>query len=548
VLKVLGLGQLHLTDESPDFYGKIHLRGAQLTLRDNARLHKVTHFTLENGGWLALNNLFSGHADRISDTATITLNAGILSFNPGNHGIHTEFTEKFGTLDLAGGANRIDLFGPSGRLLAAELTRFGEFGGDSRATLNLEYVLGIGPDFSLIPVDPTQVYFAIEKGPVAQGGIFAWATVTQNFGQQVDWVEPWDDGAQTIFNLLQNYQTGGVADWLASDNVLIDGNTATLPGQFDFLEINSLKLANGSVLDLGDNNALQLLSGGLLSTAGFFDPANRITGNGTLINGSAGPLYAHIYGGGLSVEGGASISASFAGFVKAGEGTLRFASQDTDHSVPNLYIHEGTISLNAGTIVTGNIVIGDGYGTDVLELPANRNNPISGSNAMPTITLHGQPYGNPNSGEYDAAILRFGGSTHQNAYSLHVEGRGTLDFVGGTPAEDFSGVGPNYLFLEEFTLADFETTMLFIRHWEDKRDFLLVRHDAVNIARIDAAFLARINFEGYGEAQWIYWSDEYWEITPFPEPTTYGALLAAVGLGLWAWQKRRQKQSLTPTR
>jgi len=347
VLKVLGLGQLHLTDESPDFLGEIHLRGAQLTLRDNARLHKVTHFILENGGRLNLNNLFSVHADRISDTATITLNAGILSFNPGNHGIHTEFTEKFGTLDLAGGANRIDLFGPSGRLLAAELTRFGEFGEDSRATLNLEYVPGIGPDFSLIPVDPTQVYFAIESSPDPQGGIFAWATVTQNFGQQVDWVEPWDDGAQTIFNPLQNYQTGSVADWLPSDNVLIDGNTATLPGQFDFLEINSLKLANGGVLDLGDNNTLQLLSGGLLSTAGFFDPANRITGNGTLINGSAGPLYAHVYGGGLSVEGGASISASFAGFVKAGEGTLRFASQDTDHSVPNLYIHEGTISLDA---------------------------------------------------------------------------------------------------------------------------------------------------------------------------------------------------------
>jgi|GEM_PF-2882075 len=45
---------------------------------------------------------------------------------------------------------------------------------------------------------------------------------------------------------------------------------------------------------------------------------------------------------------------------------------------------------------------------------------------------------------------------------------------------------------------------------------------------------------------------QYWEITPFgtndvmgfmPEPTTYGAILGTVGLGLVAWRKRTQQRS-----
>jgi len=57
--------------------------------------------------------------------------------------------------------------------------------------------------------------------------------------------------------------------------------------------------------------------------------------------------------------------------------------------------------------------------------------------------------------------------------------------------------------------------------------------------------LAKINFESYGGVEWVYWSDEYWEIRPFPEPATLGASFGVIGLGLFAWEKR--KRSRPPT-
>jgi len=267
---------------------------------------------------------------------------------------------------------------------------------------------------------------------------------------------------------------------------------------------------------------------------------NRIYGTGTVQNNrpftdSNEPLYIHVHGGSLTVSGSITVTSGWRPTIKTGEDTLRLNGDGVYMSGGELVINQGTVAFEKGLGMDFYTVrIGDGTGTDVLELPANHLNPLEWE---PDIILHGTPYGaNPDSGEFDAAILRFGGGTEQHAYSLHVEGRGTLDFVGGTES------APNMLFLEEFTLEDFETTLLFIRHWEDKHDFLLVRHDATNIARIDADFLARINFEGYGDAQWVYWSDEYWEIKPMaaePEPATTGAVLGAVGLGLVIWRRRR---------
>jgi len=373
------------------------------------------------------------------------------------------------------------------------------------------------------------------------GGILPWATITE--GAQVNWAE-WEAGVSTALNPLTNYHTGNPADWLGEHNVLIDSSTVTLPdlGEWGGLDINSLKLTNSGVLNLGDNYAtLNLGSGGLLSTG----PNDQIQGIGNVsvfgFDFTNKPLYVHVHGSSLTVGGGIGI---FVGprssIVKTGAGTLRLNGDDVTMSGQSLVINQGTVAFEQGQgMVFERVVVGDGTGTDVLELPANHTNPIRhpSNRRLPDITLHGTPYSaNPDSGEFDAAILRFGGGTEQHAYSLHVEGRGTLDFVGGTES------APNMLFLDKFTLADFETTMLFIRHWEDQRDLLLVRHDAVNIAQIDAEFLSRINFEGYdAPAQWVYWSDQYWEIKPFPEPTFYGAILGAVGLGLVIWQRRKRR-------
>jgi len=528
-LEILGLGTAVLDDYAPDFFGDVIIRGAQLTLKANGRLGDASYIEITNGGRLFLDNRDAAHSDRLGDSAPIALYAGTIAFDPGDFGY---LTQEVGNIYLDGGANQIDLHlgSAAGGLLLAE-TLLRDF--DFISTLNIRYLEAGGSSA------PTNVHFALKDGSPIEAvlGILSWATITR--GSQVDWVE-WEEGVSTVFNPLSNYHTGDPANWHAQDHVLVDGGTASLiynGSDIGFTQISSLKLANSATLSLtgtGNWQALELLSGGLLSTGAN----DRIQGVGTIGSGNdaRGVFYIHVHGGNLTVSGSINLVAGSA-MVKTGGGTLRL-NDDVYMSGGALVIHQGTVAFEEGFGMSFPIVrIGDGTGTDVLKLPANHIDPIQyGSRRrMPQIFLHGTPYSTtPDSGASDAAILRFGGGTVQNAALLNVEGRGTLDFDGGTES------APNMLYLEEFTLADFDTTILFIRHWEDKHDFLLVRRSAANINRIDADFLARINFEGYdAPAQWVYWSDEYWEIKPMPEPSTYGTILGAVGLGLFICAKRR---------
>jgi len=536
-LEILGLGTAILDDYAPDFFGDVIIRGAQLILEANGRLGDASYVEITNGGRLFLDNSDAAHSDRLGDTAEIYLYAGTLAFDPGDFGT---LTQEVGEVILTGGANQFDLHlgsAAGGQLLAEALWQW-----DTSATLNIRYIDPTGG------TAPTNVHFALrdewgtdipETLSTVPTSMIPWATITR--GSQVDWVE-WEVGVSTDFNPLTNYHTGGnSADWLSKHNVLIDGTTTPFADNgWAPTSIMSLKLANGGALFLDgvdEWNTLQILSGGLLSTGGN----NRIYGLGTVqsnrpFTDANEPLYIHVHGGSLTVNGSITVTSGFRPTVKTGEGTLWLNGDEVYMAGGELVINQGTIAFEKGDRMSfWTVSIGDGHGTDVLELPANHTDPLEGN---PRIFLHGTPYStNPDSGEFDAAILRFGGGTIQNAALLHVEGRGTLDFVGGTES------APNMLWLEEFTLEDFETTMLFIRHWEDKHDVLLVRHDAWNISIIDADFLARIYFEGYGGpgAEWVYWNDDYWEIRPFPEPTFYGVLFGVVGLGLVTYRHRKRK-------
>jgi len=77
---------------------------------------------------------------------------------------------------------------------------------------------------------------------------------------------------------------------------------------------------------------------------------------------------------------------------------------------------------------------------------------------------------------------------------------------------------------------------LIVQGWKSERDFLLVRKTSAHLA--DA--LGRMQFEGYdrNNIHLRSYNSDYWQISALPEPTTYGALLGAAGLGLWAWRRR----------
>ncbi|KAB2854791.1 MAG: PEP-CTERM sorting domain-containing protein, partial [Bauldia sp.] len=54
--------------------------------------------------------------------------------------------------------------------------------------------------------------------------------------------------------------------------------------------------------------------------------------------------------------------------------------------------------------------------------------------------------------------------------------------------------------------------------------------------------LSQVRFEGYGEMSfWQEYDANYSRITPVPEPSTYGALLMAAGLGFFGYRRWRAK-------
>jgi len=184
-----------------------------------------------------------------------------------------------------------------------------------------------------------------------------------------------------------------------------------------------------------------------------------------------------------------------------------------------------------------------GWRNDILELPANRWNPLitPNPNVFPKITLNGTPY-DSRGPEYGGgqAILRMGGNTKQRLSELRIENRGTIDWVGGEVSK------ANILYLDKLTFSG-PDAILFMRNWYEYEDYLLVKAGG-----FDLNYLQNIRFEGYEDfpVQWRRYDNEFYQITPFiasktPEPATTGVLLGSVGIALWMWRKRRRQTNKT---
>jgi len=100
---------------------------------------------------------------------------------------------------------------------------------------------------------------------------------------------------------------------------------------------------------------------------------------------------------------------------------------------------------------------------------------------------------------------------------------------------------PTYLYLDDLSISN--GSNLTIKKWNLGYNHLLVRKDSEHL--YDA--LTRIKFEGHW--QWRAglkdFDKDYWQLIPdIPEPSTYGAVLGAVGLGGF-FLRRRKRLCLT---
>jgi len=549
-LTLQGDGRMDIAVDNPDLkLATINIFGAEFRLQQSGSITaQATNFVLKNGGTLTLDNLgthkeATGGAylsDRIHDGSTITLNASTLRYRGAS--VSQEFVGK---ITLEDGANTIEINRDPGQAIGIVLLASQDFDRSSSvATFNLmsdDQVLPnagtpieiLGKARFIIANGGSQAAWQAAHTVNDAGGdrIAPWATIN---GQ--DWLTADTPLALngTLLSSLPTYHTGAQNTWGAGHNVLMT-STETLS---DNRTINSLKLTKSDLV-LGRKSSLTINSGGLLTYTGN----NEIRGNGTVTTGAPAtggirPLYIHTYGtyGGLIFNESARLKVT--GLVKTGPAALVFNSTGT-HNVGGLYIHQGIVWLNTGTLNAKLIVIGDGAGKDELWLPADRWNPLAGK---PDITLRGTPYG-PGA-EYasynpDEAILRMGGNTKQYIGTLRIEDRGTIDWVGGEVGK------ANMLFVDQLEFSP--NGQLFMRNWYEFEDYLLVKKIGFNFGD-----LGKIIFDGLWDlpALAVHYDAQYFMITPYnsPEPSTYGAILGAVGVGLWTWRKRKQRLGLRPRR
>jgi len=482
-----------------------------------------TQIFVRESGTLTLDNSTNDLAGRLSASSMLTLDGGTFRYIKGSRA-----TETLGALKLAGGSNTLAIEATGS--LVMEFAGF-ERSDVERATLNVE------SDFEFSPSGVRLKFPNAQNAFADFGNMSPWATVNG-----VDWASQDSNGTVTR---LTNYVTAAPgATWTAASNINIGGANRTLDQN---RTVRSLRLGSGDFNLSG--HELTLNSGGLLFAAGA---AGKLSGGGSITTSNNRTLYAHVYGGG-SAGGTAEIGARITGdidFVKTGPETLRLTSDGTSN-FRNIYVHGGRLELDLGINgrinTTGKIFVGDRSGTDVLRLP-KYDNQLTGSRH---IVLRG--------GDYGAGILEFSfdrdellstgriqAATHR-LKKLEVDGLGVIDFRGGDAGH------ANYLYIDELVFT--EGSKLIIRDWFEYEDYLLIKRTAAHAALFSggSGFTRTeppIEFEGYGGAvTWTHYNNDYWEVTPFgrvgpvPEPSTYGAILGATGLGLLAWRRRKQRRA-----
>ena len=340
-----------------------------------------------------------------------------------------------------------------------------------------------------------------------------------------------------------------------------DAGTLTLSGVNTFTGATTL---NGGTVSIGADNRLGaapgaattnkiVFNGGTLgTTASFTLNANRgatlNAGGGTFDTGSGTTL---TYNG---------IIAGTGGLTKANSGTLVLGGANT-YTGPTT-LNAGILSINAdnrlgtapGSVTADQLVFNGGTLATTATMALNGNRSVtlnSGGGSIDvatatTLTFSSTIAGSGTLTKLGAGILSLGATTSMggefalSAGTLALNGFnftvGTLHITGSTIL-DFGNSAASILSATNLVIDTGVT--LTINNWINAVDYFYVQNDPGGSAGNTP--LNQITFTGgtytNNDTKWLSYDKQ---ITPAPEPATYGAILAGCATVLLAWRRRHR--------
>lgn len=375
-----------------------------------------------------------------------------------------------------------------------------------------------------------------------------------------------------VINISSNYALGSTASGttVANGAALHVQNNITVGSE-------TLSLSGTGISGTG---ALRNLSGdntyGGLVTAASSTRINSDSGTLTLSGGvAAGANSVTVGGSGNTTISGPLTSTSSGSLTKDGSGTLTIASANNTSYLGDITLTSGTLAMAANNALNSAMIdMAINGGTFSLQTYAQTVGSIAGvgeinfgsggslalsTNSIFSGTFTGTGTLIVGSGVtltlgtgFNAAgvtIVLAGGTLNLNGFEstfagLTLTGNSTIDFATGADS------------IVHFTNLSLGSYALAVAGWTDGADYFRVTNDPGNKG---SAPLNQVTFAPSGS--WVgndtIWTGDYTGYTfndevrpwhPVPEPSTYGAIFFAAGLGFFGYRRWRQKKSAQPTR
>jgi len=316
-------------------------------------------------------------------------------------------------------------------------------------------------------------------------------------------------------------------------------------------------LAISGQVDLGATNTLTVAGAGNITLSGF------ITNSGSLAKTGAGTLTlsgtsANSFGGVLGITDGTVLLNKTAGTnavsgsaINVGNGSgaagsailrLGASNQIADYAGVMTIASDGLFDVNNQTEsidrLAGNGQIDLGA-SGTLTVGVNSGNSTFGGTILGAGTLIKAGSGSLTlaatlaiTGELQLnSGTIFLGGYNLSAGTLHITGNSTIDFAGGNST----------LTATNFTIDAGVT--LTVANWTNAADFFFAQNwSGATVNTSGAAPMNQVSFAGFSPSN-TKWQGYDSQVTPVPEPSTYGAWLVGLVLGVRCWRRGREVAS-----